>query len=369
MAKGKKHGKKEHGKGRKRGGHKFKLTDTGNLESQLSNLNLCTKDISGDGNCLFRALSDQFHGYDTEHKTIRHDICQFLKENQEEYQYFVEDDQPFDYHLECMKKEGTFGGNMELAAFARMCQVDIKVYQPGLIYIIRGISESEEAEQTLHIAYHSWEHYSSVRNIEGPFSGPPEIKDIQESSLKQNEEEEEEENDLLDSKEKAVLAACPDTNIRKIRRLLRKHKGDPDKVIEVLYELPVENEEQEETTVSSCQPQENTMTTDNTHSPLLQEKVNDSSKEEKNDLSLSPTNEEPRSLLNNIHLDEKEEENKKDEVTTQTTKKKLKKLTAQQKKQLQKEKRRNKWLEENNRQRNSTNKEASLHTTMKEMYI
>lgn len=24
--------------------------------------------------------------------------------------------------------------------------------------------------------YHSWEHYSSVRNIDGPYSGPPEIK-------------------------------------------------------------------------------------------------------------------------------------------------------------------------------------------------
>lgn len=25
--------------------------------------------------------------------------------------------------------------------------------------------------------YHSWEHYSSVRNIDGPSQGPPEIKD------------------------------------------------------------------------------------------------------------------------------------------------------------------------------------------------
>lgn len=25
--------------------------------------------------------------------------------------------------------------------------------------------------------YHSWEHYSSIRNIDGPFTGPPEIKD------------------------------------------------------------------------------------------------------------------------------------------------------------------------------------------------
>lgn len=68
-------------------------------------------------------------------------------------------------------------------------------------YVINGVEdedekgeEEEETRQTLHIAYvfylireelwidelihryHSWEHYSSVRNIDGPYSGPPEIK-------------------------------------------------------------------------------------------------------------------------------------------------------------------------------------------------
>lgn len=42
--------------------------------------------------------------------------------------------------------------------------------------------------------------------------------------------------DSPDSKEKVILNACPGTNIRKVRRLLRKHKGDPNKVIDALYE-------------------------------------------------------------------------------------------------------------------------------------
>ncbi|KAI9489756.1 hypothetical protein BDB00DRAFT_841255 [Zychaea mexicana] len=205
------------------------MPDTGDLESQLRDLGLCTKDMTGDGNCLFRALSDQYHGYDTEYPTFRRDVCGFLREHEDEYKFFVENDQSFDHHLECMEEDGTYGGNMELAAFARMRQVDIKVYQPGLIYVIRGVDENEEAETILHIAYHSWEHYSSVRNLDGPFTGPPDVRVAQQECQADKQQDEAVETDPLDSKEKVVLAACPDTDLRKIRRLLRKHKGDPDK--------------------------------------------------------------------------------------------------------------------------------------------
>jgi hypothetical protein len=37
-----------------------------------------------------------------------------------------------------MRKDGTYGGNMELVAFAQLYEVDIKVYQPGTIYVIEG---------------------------------------------------------------------------------------------------------------------------------------------------------------------------------------------------------------------------------------
>lgn len=56
-----------------------------------------------------------------------------MKENEEIYKFFVEDDQSFDSHLNNMQQDGTFGGNMELAAFAKLYKVDIKVYQPGLM--------------------------------------------------------------------------------------------------------------------------------------------------------------------------------------------------------------------------------------------
>jgi hypothetical protein len=49
---------------------------------------------------------------------------------------FVEDDQTFQWHVDNMENLGVFGGNMELAAFAKLEKVDIKIYQPGFMYVI-----------------------------------------------------------------------------------------------------------------------------------------------------------------------------------------------------------------------------------------
>lgn len=49
--------------------------------------------------------------------------------------HFVEDNLSFEKHLKAMEHDGTFGGHMELAAFARMKHIDIKVYQPGMVYV------------------------------------------------------------------------------------------------------------------------------------------------------------------------------------------------------------------------------------------
>lgn len=83
-----------------------------------------------------RALSDQHYGNDKQHAEIRQRVCQFLRENEESYEMFVEDDQTFHWHVDNMENLGVFGGNMELAAFAKLEKVDIKIYQPGFMYVI-----------------------------------------------------------------------------------------------------------------------------------------------------------------------------------------------------------------------------------------
>jgi OTU domain-containing protein 3 len=57
-----------------------------------------------------------------------------------------------------------------------------------------------------------------------------------------HDQENQEQEIELDSKEKVVRNACPDAKIRTIRRLLKKYKGDPNKVIDVIFASTIDNE-------------------------------------------------------------------------------------------------------------------------------
>ncbi|CAO0790925.1 unnamed protein product [Mucor circinelloides] len=326
--------------------------DPENLDSQLKSLGLCTKSITGDGNCLFRSLSDQYHGHDGNHKAVRQEVCHYLRENEETYKFFVEDDQSFEHHVECMSQDATFGGNMELVAFAKLKKVDIKVYQPGMIYVINGVDdepeaeeeEEEESRQTLHIAYHSWEHYSSVRNIDGPYSGPPEIKMIEKilddvENTNKEDKSGQDPDEELSSKEKVVRSAFPDASIRKIRRLLIKHKGDPDKVIDAMYESEQKDVHNEQVAVDPA-------TTENTDKADTLIQTLEDMAEQKEDTAVindnsSLTNQDiPDQIPGETLLEENEKEQEasqnQQEETSEAPDKKPKKLSAAERKKEQK---------------------------------
>ncbi|TFK27237.1 hypothetical protein FA15DRAFT_666530 [Coprinopsis marcescibilis] len=164
------------------------------LTSQLRALGLYAANILGDGNCLFRALSDQLFGSPSKHAQLRQDICDFIVKHKSRYEPFVEDERGLDVHIRCMRENGTYGGHLELSAFAHTVRRNVKVVQPGLVYVIEwdaGLDEEErekamrqlEAEQddqtichgTVYVAYHDWEHFSSIRNLKGPHSGLPNV--------------------------------------------------------------------------------------------------------------------------------------------------------------------------------------------------
>ncbi|KAJ3201367.1 hypothetical protein HK099_002266, partial [Clydaea vesicula] len=70
-------------------------------------------------------------------------------------------------HIKRMRKNGVFGGNMEVCAFAREYNVDIVLHQVNSpVWVVRG-DESNDNLKKIHLIYHSWEHYSSVRNKDG----------------------------------------------------------------------------------------------------------------------------------------------------------------------------------------------------------
>ena len=83
-----------------------------------------------DGNCLFRALSDQLHGdYGGNHDQIRADICDYMEENKNDFSAFLvlegdgdeeEDAADFESYVTTMRENSCFGGNHEIVAAARI---------------------------------------------------------------------------------------------------------------------------------------------------------------------------------------------------------------------------------------------------------
>jgi OTU domain-containing protein 3 len=77
------------------------------LTEQLRSLGLYAAPTLGDGNCLFRALSDQLYGTPSYHLKLRKEICDWIEGHKARYEPFVEDDRGLDVHLNCMRENGT----------------------------------------------------------------------------------------------------------------------------------------------------------------------------------------------------------------------------------------------------------------------
>ncbi|KAF2121514.1 hypothetical protein BDV96DRAFT_594706 [Lophiotrema nucula] len=211
----------------------------------LQSNGLYASEIKGDGNCLFNALSDQLFGHQDKHAELRDATIHHMRVNADYYQQFMvvnpvrrnpkrkvasvatldvgyhsleELQQQFNNHLDKMGQAGEWADNMEVVAFASALDVHVRLWQADYFYMfspreetIRTTSslarltiDDDDAEigdkrPTLNIAYHTWEHYSSVRNIGGPHTGPPQISPNvkQASNNRKRSSEERDDEDII----------------------------------------------------------------------------------------------------------------------------------------------------------------------------
>ncbi|KAL4191889.1 hypothetical protein AMTRI_Chr06g191280 [Amborella trichopoda] len=86
------------------------------LLQRLNVYGLCEVKVSGDGNCQFRALSDQMYRSPEYHKHVRKDIVKQLKEYRTLYESYV----PMKYkrYYKKMAKSGEWGDHVTLQAAA-----------------------------------------------------------------------------------------------------------------------------------------------------------------------------------------------------------------------------------------------------------
>ncbi|KYN99694.1 putative OTU-like cysteine protease [Plasmodium gaboni] len=123
--------------------------------------NFYIKSIRTDGNCLFRAVSDQLYNHEENYKEIRKKVVEHLLKNEELYKNFIEYDESYKSYIERISLDGTWGGQLELQAVGEIYKVNILIYQEnGCILEIKNHSDDNKCIQ-LH--YASSEHYNSVR--------------------------------------------------------------------------------------------------------------------------------------------------------------------------------------------------------------
>ncbi|XP_078432650.1 cysteine proteinases superfamily protein [Wolffia australiana] len=93
------------------------------LNQRLSAYGLIEMKVSGDGNCQFRALSDQIFKSAEHHKFVRKTIVQQLKDQRSFYEGYV----PMSYKKYCKKmgKSGEWGDHVTLQAAADKFHVKI----------------------------------------------------------------------------------------------------------------------------------------------------------------------------------------------------------------------------------------------------
>lgn len=93
------------------------IENTQKLNEHLRARGLYAAPTLGDGNCLFRALSDQYYGSPSLHLKLREEICDWIEDHRQRYEPFVLDERGFDVHLRCMRQQGMLHMNIVTTAW------------------------------------------------------------------------------------------------------------------------------------------------------------------------------------------------------------------------------------------------------------
>jgi len=131
----------------------------------LKSKGLYMRDVEGDGNCLFRAISDQMIGDESMHEQYRLMAVDYIKSRKEYFAMFLQEGENIDDHITAMSKDGVWGGDFELVALSEVLGVKFCIHTKDQTPFIVKSSEKKKFSRVVHLAYHVGEHYSSVRML------------------------------------------------------------------------------------------------------------------------------------------------------------------------------------------------------------
>ncbi|KAF7801938.1 OTU domain-containing protein [Senna tora] len=143
-----------------------------NIEDQrllhrLKIYGLCEVKVSGDGNCQFRALSDQMYRTPEHHKYVRKEIVKQLKDHPSLYECYV----PMKYkqYYKKMAKSGEWGDHVTLQAAADKFGAKICLLTSFKDTCFLEITPQGKApKHELWLSFWSEVHYNSLYTVQDP---------------------------------------------------------------------------------------------------------------------------------------------------------------------------------------------------------
>ncbi|GER30256.1 OTU domain-containing protein, partial [Striga asiatica] len=210
---------------KKRGGKQ--QNDVSELRGQLDALGLKIIQVTADGNCFFRALADQLDGDEDEHEKYRNMVVQFIKNNREMFEPFVEDEVPFEEYCLSMGEDGTWAGNVELQAASLVTHSNICIHRCYLF----------AQNMSPRCSYHDGEHYNSVRSKDDSCAGPAReivIKGDAAVSANANQPKATARKSKEEGRRAVVKAGSGCEDATKVEQALQQMGGDVDAAVEIL---------------------------------------------------------------------------------------------------------------------------------------
>ncbi|XP_050378304.1 OVARIAN TUMOR DOMAIN-containing deubiquitinating enzyme 12-like [Argentina anserina] len=144
-------------------------SDHQRLLDRLQSYHVVEQKVQGDGNCQFRALSDQFYHSQERHDDVRREVVNKLKSNREIYEGYVP--MEYDSYLKKMSKSGEWGDHVTLQAAADSYGVKILVLTSFKdTCCIEIIPEVRKSKGVIRLSFWAEVHYNSIYPQEGTHS-------------------------------------------------------------------------------------------------------------------------------------------------------------------------------------------------------
>ena len=166
------------------------------FKKHLESLGYFIREVEGDGNCLFRSVSEQMEGNENNYNEYREKCVEYMKENKDSFSPFIEDDEPFDKYVERMSEDKEWGGNLEIYALSKLLEANFYIYiYEHPMYIVKNF---DNPKKNIMLTYHDGKHYNSLRKLE---EKNKEDKEKEEKKKKERENEDNEGDEESDENE------------------------------------------------------------------------------------------------------------------------------------------------------------------------